>query len=59
VGDLYNAFLRRGGDLEGVRSWVSQLEDGALSREAVRRAFLGSSEFTARVDAVIREGCVP
>ena len=58
VGDLYNAFLRRGGDLQGVRFWVSQLEAGTLSREAVRRAFLGSPEFTARVDAVIVEGCV-
>ena len=58
VGDLYNAFLRRGGDLQGVDFWISQLEAGALSREAVRRAFLASPEFTARIDAVIAQGCM-
>ena len=26
VGDVYNSFLRGGGDLEGVKYWVNQLD---------------------------------
>lgn len=58
VGDLYNAFLRRGGDEAGVAHWVNQLNLGNLSREQERQAFLGSGEFNARVNAVIAEGCM-
>ncbi|MBK8324463.1 MAG: DUF4214 domain-containing protein [Betaproteobacteria bacterium] len=58
VGDLYNAFLRRGGDLGGVQFWISQLEGGA-TRSAIRQQFIASPEFTNRVNAIIAEGCVP
>jgi hypothetical protein len=56
VSDLYNTFMRRGGDLPGQQYWISQLAGGA-TREQVRLAFLGSPEFQARVQAVIAAGC--
>jgi hypothetical protein len=56
VADLYNAFLRRGGDLAGVRHWIQQLDRG-VPRDEVRRAFLASPEFSARVQAVASAGC--
>ena len=59
VGDLYNAFLRRGGDLAGVRFWIGALDRGASTREQVRQAFVASPEFQARVQAVIAAGCQP
>jgi len=58
VGDLYNAFLRRGGELAGVQFWIAQLDTGARTREGVRQAFVGSPEFQARVAAIIAEGCL-
>jgi hypothetical protein len=58
VGDLYNAFLRRGGDLSGVQFWINELNSGARSREAVRQAFVASAEFQNRVAAVISQGCI-
>jgi hypothetical protein len=58
VADLYNAFLRRGGDLGGVRYWIQELDRGARSRDDVRRAFLASPEFSARVQQVVAAGCV-
>jgi Domain of unknown function (DUF4214) len=59
VGDLYDAFLRRGGDLAGVRFWIDQLATGQSTREEVRRAFEASPEFAARVNAVLQQGCLP
>jgi hypothetical protein len=58
VGDLYNAFLRRGGDLAGVQFWISQLDAEALSRDDVRRNFVASAEFQARTEAVVAQGCL-
>lgn len=58
VGDLYNAFLRRGGDLEGVKFWINQLDTGAQTREQLRRAFIASTEFSARVQAIVAGGCL-
>ncbi len=58
VGDLYNAFLRRGGDLAGVLFWINELSSGARTRENVRQAFVASPEFQARVAAVIAQGCL-
>jgi hypothetical protein len=59
VGDLYNAILRRGGDLAGVQYWINQIATGARSRENVRQAFLASAEFSGRVSAIIAQGCLP
>jgi hypothetical protein len=59
VGDLYNAFLRRGGDLGGVQYWIDQLATGARTRDQVRQQFIASAEFNARVDAIINQGCLP
>ncbi len=58
VGDMYNAFLRRGGDLAGVQYWIGQLDSGARSRENVRQNFVASPEFSARIDAVVAQGCL-
>jgi hypothetical protein len=59
VGDLYNAFLRRGGDLGGVQFWISTLTrpTNPLTREQLRVEFKNSSEFQARVQAIISQGC--
>lgn len=59
VGDLYNAFLRRGGDLGGVLYWINQLDSGAMTRSQLRQAFLASPEFSGRVNAIIAQGCLP
>lgn len=58
VGDMYNAFMRRGGDIAGVLFWISQLDSGAMTREMVRRAFVATPEFSARAHAVIEQGCL-
>jgi hypothetical protein len=57
VGDLYNAFMRRGGDLTGVLYWIGQL-DGGRSRELVRQDFVGSVEFQQRVQRVAATACL-
>ena len=59
VGDLFNAFLRRGGDLAGVQFWINQIASGARTRESVRQAFVASPEFQSRVAAIIGQGCLP
>jgi hypothetical protein len=59
VGDLYNSFLRRGGDLVGVQFWINQLGSGALTRNQVRQNFVASGEFQGRVGAVVAQGCLP
>ncbi len=58
VGDLYNTFLRRGGEDSGVSFWVTQLNDGARTRDQVRRQFLDSGEFRQRVDRIVAQGCM-
>jgi hypothetical protein len=58
VGDLYNAFLRRGGDVVGVQFWINELQTGSRSRDTVRQNFASSPEFTSRVNAMIAQGCV-
>jgi hypothetical protein len=59
VADLYNSFLRRAGDAGGFNYWKSGIDNGSLSREAARRAFLASAEFSGRVQRVIDGGCRP
>lgn len=55
VGDLYNTMMRRGSDLDGQLFWEEQLQQ--RSRDEVRREFIASPEFEARVQAVVAEGC--
>jgi hypothetical protein len=57
VGDLYNAFLRRGGDLNGVQFWINQLAGGVQSAHQVRQAFINSPEIGSRVTAIVAQGC--
>jgi uncharacterized protein (DUF1800 family) len=56
VGDLYGIFMRRGSDVAGLNYWVQQLQAG-VTREAVRRQFLASPEFQARLAAIVAAGC--
>ena len=58
VGDMYNGILRRGGDLQGVRFWIDELDAGRRSREDVRRAFGASPEYQGRVQAIVDAGCM-
>lgn len=57
VSDLYDAFMRRGGDLAGVSDWVQELTSGRRSRERLRQDFIASAEFSARVSRIIAERC--
>jgi hypothetical protein len=57
VSDLYNTFMRRGGDLQGIQSWTQQLDSGSITRDQVRQAFVGSPEFSQRISAVVAQGC--
>ena len=59
VGDLYNSFLRRGGDLAGVQFWITQINNAALTRNQVRQQFIASGEFNGRVTNIINQGCLP
>jgi hypothetical protein len=59
VGDLYNAFLRRGGDLPGVQYWINQVATSAQTRDQVRVQFKNSAEFQARVNAILAAPCIP
>lgn len=56
VGDLYNAFMRRGADLSGYTYWANLIANGS-PRDGVMEQFLQSPEFQARVQAVISAGC--
>ncbi len=58
VSDLYNAFMRRGGDIGGVNYWIGQLDSHAQSREDLRQAFIDSPEFSGRVQEIINQGCL-
>jgi hypothetical protein len=57
VADLYNAFMRRGADIDGFNYYVGQLASGLATREALRQTFVASPEFSARVAQVIAAGC--
>ncbi|HYC36469.1 MAG TPA: DUF4214 domain-containing protein [Usitatibacter sp.] len=57
VGDLYNAFLRRGSDVAGLNFWLAQLAAGS-SRDQLRQAFLSSPEFSNRAFAIANQGCM-
>jgi hypothetical protein len=56
--DLYNAFLRRGPDVAGLDYWKGRLEAG-VTRDAIRQAFIASPEFSARVQEILAEPCLP
>ncbi len=58
VSDLYNAFMRRGGDLGGVNYWIEQLDSQAMTRDQVRQAFRDAPEFATRVQAIAEQGCL-
>jgi YVTN family beta-propeller protein len=58
VADLYNGIHRRGGDPDGIRYWIGQLDSGARSRDQLRTDFIGSPEFANRVNAIVSQGCM-
>ncbi len=55
--DLYNAFMRRSADLAGYNYWVNQLTTNTQSYDQVRRSFIDTPEFAARVQAVASQAC--
>jgi hypothetical protein len=57
VSDLYNAFLRRGGAASEVAFWTDRLNRGVETRDQVRTEFMRSMEFSARLNAMIEQGC--
>lgn len=57
VSDLYNAFLRRGGDLTGFNFWVNELATGRRTRDRLRQDFIATPEFTNRINAIVAQGC--
>jgi hypothetical protein len=57
VTDLYNAFMRRGGDLAGVSYWIDELNSGAQTRYQLWQAFIASAEFSTRLQAMVDQGC--
>jgi len=59
VADMYNAFMRRGADPDGLQFYVDQLDTGAKSRDRIRQDFIASMEFNARVRTVIEAGHQP
>ncbi len=54
VVDLYDALMKRGPDLEGLRFHAGRLDSGAATRAEVRRQFLESPEFQLRLLSVQR-----
>ena len=56
--DLYNAFLRRGAEVEGFNWWLNRLDTDDLSREQVRQHFVAAPEFQERVNQIIQQGCI-
>ena len=58
VGDLYYAFLRRGGDLAGVNYWINRLASEAETRGQLQKDFINTPEFSGRVNAIIAQGCL-
>jgi len=59
VGDLYNSFLRRGGDLGGVQFWIGALDSNAITRDGARQQFIEGTEFQGRVANIVNQGCLP
>jgi len=57
VSDFYNAFLRRGGSASDIAFWVQRLDAGIEDRQAMRSDFQNSQEFSARMSAIVQEGC--
>ena len=57
MGDVYNAYMRRGpgGDTGGFNFWVGQVP--SMGRDGVRSQFVPSTEFQARVTAIVNAGC--
>ena len=59
IGDLYNAFLRRGAEPSGYNFWTGQLNSAAQTRQQVRTAYVNSPEFQNRVSNVAAQTCIP
>jgi hypothetical protein len=58
VSDMYNAFLRRGGNVSEVAFWINQLDTNGKDRNTERADFIATPEFTNRVNAIIAQGCL-
>ena len=58
VASFYDTFLRRGADAEGYNHWAGKVDDGSMSLEEVRRAFIASPEFQLRINLICAAGCI-
>jgi hypothetical protein len=56
IEDLYDAFMRRGGDSGGVNHFLTGLGDGTYTRDELLQIFVNSPEFQGRVQDVIDAG---
>lgn len=57
VSDLYNAFMRRSADLHGFNYWVSALGNNNPNHTVMRKSFIDTPEFAARVQAITGQRC--
>jgi DNA-binding beta-propeller fold protein YncE len=58
IEDMYNAFLRRGGDAGGIKGYNDLLVQGKITRDQTRQSFRQSAEFSAHVQAIVNQGCM-
>ena len=56
IEDLFDAFMRRAGNWNGVSNYLTGLGDGTYTREELLQIFVNSSEFQGRVQNVIDAG---
>ena len=56
IEDIYDAFMRRGGDSGGVNHFLTGLSDGTYTRDELLQIFVNSPEFQGRVQDVIDAG---
>ena len=58
IGNFYNAFMRRGADVDGYKYWVNQLQSaGGANFNTLRQTFIDSPEFANRIQQVVAAGC--
>ena len=57
IEDLYDAFMRRRGDSNGVDFFLTELDNGGYTRGELLNVFVSEYEFQDRVQNIIDAGC--